>query len=141
MWTNKILRCVPYSTKYIYTCLPPHPNWDSPTPSPASKVCPPPPEPKGEIHTRLFGRGWESQFRRPEKKLSTLSTLCSIPSLLQPITLLSPPAGLDKFLPASQSEEIRQNGGNFGRASWGVEVEWSQFQLWIWYDCCSETSV
>ncbi len=24
------------------------PNWDSPTPSPASEVSPPPPEPKGE---------------------------------------------------------------------------------------------
>ncbi len=36
--------------------------------------CPSSPEPKGEGHTRLRMR--ESQFRRLEKKLSTLPTLC-----------------------------------------------------------------
>ncbi len=51
-------------------------NWDSPTPFLASECAPPPPKPKGGGLTRLRVRGWgESQFRRLEKKLSTLPTL------------------------------------------------------------------
>ncbi len=51
----------------------PRRNLDSPTPSPASE-CAPPPGTGGGGHTRL--RVGSSQFRRPEKKPSALSTLC-----------------------------------------------------------------
>jgi len=51
----------------------PRRNWDSPSPNPslASECAPPPPEP-GEGGTLACGWGVESQFRRLEKKLSTL---------------------------------------------------------------------
>ncbi len=67
---------------YIYRapqCMSLRRNWDSPNPSPASKCALPPPP-----HQRVAGAHWpaavgvgESQFRRLEKKLSTLPTLCS----------------------------------------------------------------
>ncbi len=50
-------------------------NWDSPTPlSPASVTLPP--EPGGGAHSPAGEGLGESQFRRLEKKLSTLPTLC-----------------------------------------------------------------
>jgi hypothetical protein len=50
----------------------PRRNWDSPTPSPASK-CTPNPGSKGEGHPRLRVRGWESpNFEDWGKALSTL---------------------------------------------------------------------
>jgi hypothetical protein len=52
----------------------PRRNWDSPTPSLASE-CAPPPEPKGWVHSPAGEGLGESQFRRQEKKLSTLPTL------------------------------------------------------------------
>ncbi len=64
-------------------CLSLRPNWDYPTPSPASECVtpPPPPEPKEEGNTLACGwRGGgegRSQFGRLEKKPSTLSTLCA----------------------------------------------------------------
>jgi len=58
----------------------PRRNWDSPAPSLASE-CAPPPRTKegGGVKNRLRVRGWGShnQFRRLEKKLRTLPTLCS----------------------------------------------------------------
>jgi hypothetical protein len=54
----------------------PRRNWDSPNPSLASE-CAPPPEPKGGGAHSPAGEGLgEPQFRRLEKKLSTLPTLC-----------------------------------------------------------------
>jgi hypothetical protein len=48
----------------------PRRKWDSPNPSLSSECAPPP------MHIRLRVRGWgEFQFRRLEKKLSTLPTL------------------------------------------------------------------
>jgi hypothetical protein len=60
-----------------------------PTPFPQASV-PPTPEPKGGGHTRLRVRGaWgESQFRRLEKKLSTLPALCNFNWDLRPAVLL-----------------------------------------------------
>ncbi len=51
----------------------PRRNWDSPDPSPASECALPPPDQRVGENTRL--RLWGSQFRRLEKKLSTLPTL------------------------------------------------------------------
>jgi hypothetical protein len=60
---------IPRVPQYLF----PRPNWDLPNPFPASE-CVPPPEPGGERHTCLRGRG--SQFGRMEKKKpSTLSVL------------------------------------------------------------------
>jgi hypothetical protein len=54
----------------------PRRNLDSPSPSPASEWAPAP-EPKGGGAHSPAGEGvGESQFRRLEKKHSTLSTLC-----------------------------------------------------------------
>ena len=54
----------------------PRQNWDSPNPSPASECALPPPRTKGlGAHSLRLKRWGESQFRRLEKKLSTLSTL------------------------------------------------------------------
>jgi hypothetical protein len=72
-------------SSYIYRapqCISHRRNWDSPYPSPPSecKVCLPP-SPRttgwGGTHHTAKGLG-ESQFRRLEKKLSTLPTLCSL---------------------------------------------------------------
>jgi hypothetical protein len=65
---------------YIYSepqCMSPRRNWVSPNPlSPASVTLPP--EPKGAGTHSPAGEGLgESQFRRLEKKLRTLSTLRS----------------------------------------------------------------
>ncbi len=59
-------------------------NWDSPNPSPASE-CALPTRTKGwgGGHTRQRLRGvGEFQFRRLEKKLSTLPTLCRCPTVM-----------------------------------------------------------
>ncbi len=57
-------------------------KWDSPNSSLASE-CAPPPRIKGGGGALACGRGvGESQFRRLEKKLSTLPTLCSVVKLL-----------------------------------------------------------
>jgi len=68
---------VPQST-YIYRapqCMSPRWNWDSPTPLAASE-CALPPGPKGGgAHSPAAKGVGESQFRRLEKKLSTLPTL------------------------------------------------------------------
>ncbi len=65
---------------YIYRvpqCMSPRRNWDSPTPSRASEWVPLPPEPGGGGANSPAGEGLgESQFRRLEKKLSILPTLC-----------------------------------------------------------------
>ncbi len=53
-------------------------NWDSPTPSLASECAPPPGTKvgRGGGHSPAGEGLGESQFRRLEKKLSTLPTLC-----------------------------------------------------------------
>jgi hypothetical protein len=61
-------------------CLSPHRNWDYPIFLSLSRkrVCPSPPEPKGGTHPPAGDGVGESQFRRLQKKLSTLSfILCS----------------------------------------------------------------
>ncbi len=55
----------------------PRRNWDSPYPSLASE-CAPPARTGGALSPEGDGLG-ESQFRRLEKKLSTLPTLCLSP--------------------------------------------------------------
>jgi hypothetical protein len=59
----------------------PRRNWDSPTPS-LSSECAPPPGTKGGDHLPAGEGLGESQFRRLEKKLSTLPTLCADVSVL-----------------------------------------------------------
>ncbi len=55
----------------------PRRNWDYPTPSPANE-CAALSEPKGGGAQSPVGEGvGEFQFRQLEKKLGTLSTLCS----------------------------------------------------------------
>ncbi len=54
----------------------PRRNWDSPTPSPASECAPSPGTKGGGAHPPSGEGVGESQFRRLEKKLNTLSTLC-----------------------------------------------------------------
>jgi hypothetical protein len=69
------------TTKYLYIYTEYHSECPlvgigtPPTPLPQASV--PPPEPKGGVggHTRLRVGGGESQFRRLEKKLSTLPTM------------------------------------------------------------------
>jgi hypothetical protein len=57
-------------------CMSPRRNWDSPNPSLASE-CAPPPRTGGEGAHSPAGEGLgKSRFRRLEKKLSTLPTLC-----------------------------------------------------------------
>jgi hypothetical protein len=53
----------------------PRRNWDSPTPSLASECAAPHPGTKGGAHSPMGEGLGESQFRRLEKKLSTLPTL------------------------------------------------------------------
>ncbi len=77
-----IITLNPQST-HIYRvpqCMSLRRNWDSPTPSLASEYATPP-EPKGggEAYSPAGGGVGESQFRRLEKKLSTLPTLCLNP--------------------------------------------------------------
>jgi hypothetical protein len=69
-----------------------------PTPLPQASV-PPTPEPKGGGHTRqrVGGMG-ESQFRRLEKKLISLPTLCNLNWDLRPAVLL-PAAASASSLP------------------------------------------
>ncbi len=65
------------TTKYhrVPQCMSPSWNWDSPNPSLAIESAPPP-EPKGGgAHSPAGEEVGESQFRRLEKKLSTLPTL------------------------------------------------------------------
>ncbi len=70
------------STKYICTsrvpqCLSPRWNWDSPTPSPASKCAPP--ESRGGggyLHTRLRVRGWGSPNTDDWRESLLLCLLC-----------------------------------------------------------------
>ncbi len=50
----------------------PRRGWDSPTPSLASECVPPPGTKGGRVHSRASEGLGESQFRRLEKKLSTL---------------------------------------------------------------------
>ncbi len=68
-------------------CLSARPNWDSPTLS-STSVCVPPPGTKGGGGDTLaclwgVGAGGKSQFRRLEKKPSTLSTLWSKPESMK----------------------------------------------------------
>ncbi len=56
----------------------PRRNWDSPTPFLAGACAPPPWTNGGKAHSPAGDGLGESQFRRLEKKLSTLSTLCSL---------------------------------------------------------------
>ncbi len=55
----------------------PRRHWDSPTPSLSLASVPLPPGPRGEAHSPAGEGLGESQFRRLQKKLSTLPTLCS----------------------------------------------------------------
>jgi hypothetical protein len=59
----------------------PRRNWDSPTPFLACKYAPTPPSHGGGggAHSPACEGFWDSQFRRLEKKLSTLPTLRSLP--------------------------------------------------------------
>jgi hypothetical protein len=69
--------CQTQST-YIYRipqCISPRWNWDNPTPSPRRRVCTPPLVPGGGAQSPAGEGLGESQFRRLEKKLSTLPTL------------------------------------------------------------------
>ncbi len=61
--------------KEYMQCMSPRRNWDSPNPSLASECAPPPPEPGVGGHSPAGEGLEESQFRRLEKKLSTLPTL------------------------------------------------------------------
>jgi hypothetical protein len=61
--------------KYHMQCMSPRRNWDSPTPSLASECAPPPRTVCGGAHSPAGEGLEESQFRRLEKKLSTLPTL------------------------------------------------------------------
>jgi hypothetical protein len=62
--------------KRVPQCMSTRQNWDSPNPSLASE-CAPPPQNRGEGAHSPAGEGLgKSQFRRLEKKLSTLPTLC-----------------------------------------------------------------
>ncbi len=69
---------LPCTTKYVYRYKEYHSvstrrNWDSPNPSLASECAPPP----------RTGEGLgDAQFRRLEKKLRTLPTLCPVPYIL-----------------------------------------------------------
>ncbi len=80
-----LLKCPCISQKSdiprVPQCLSLRPNWDSPTPFPLSKCapCPPGTQSGGGTHS-CKGMG-ESQFRRLEKKISTLSNLWSIPEM------------------------------------------------------------
>ncbi len=53
----------------------PRRNWDSPNPSPACESAPPPRTGGGGAHSPAAKGVGEFQFRRLEKKLSTLPTL------------------------------------------------------------------
>ncbi len=64
----------------------PRPNWNSPTPSPASERAPlllPEPKEGGEAHSPEGEGVGESQFRRLVKKLRTLPTLCISGGIVQ----------------------------------------------------------
>jgi hypothetical protein len=56
-----VLYIKPQSTNILVPtvpqCLSPRPNWDTPPPLPQASV-PPPPNHRGERHTRLRVRGW-----------------------------------------------------------------------------------
>jgi hypothetical protein len=54
-------------------------NWDYPNPSPAGEYAPSPLILGGGAHSVPRKGVGESQFRRLEKRLSTLPTLCSYP--------------------------------------------------------------
>ncbi len=58
-------------------CMSPRRNWDFPNPSPPSEHALPPGPKGGGAHSPASKGMGESQFRRLEKKLSTLPTLCS----------------------------------------------------------------
>ncbi len=58
-------------------CMSPRPNWDSPTPSPPSVVCSPPPEPKGGTLACGWGGGGVP-IRTTGEKPNTLSILLGI---------------------------------------------------------------
>jgi hypothetical protein len=77
MW-RKTRVLVPQSTyiNRVPQCMSPRRNWDSPTPLSQARV-PLPPEPGGAHSPAGEGLG-EFQFRRLEKKLSTLPTLVSL---------------------------------------------------------------
>ncbi len=69
---------------YLSQWYSPRRNWDSPTPLSRQQVCPSPRNQRGGGHTAHLPAGeglGESQFRRLEKKLSTL-LLCWPPSKL-----------------------------------------------------------
>ncbi len=68
----------PKKYKYRPQCVSPRQNWDPPTPLPQASVTSElPPESKGGGTHSPAGEGvGESQFRRLEKMLSTLPTVC-----------------------------------------------------------------
>jgi hypothetical protein len=64
--------------EYHVHCMSPRRNWDSPTSRSRQRVCPPPPGTKGGGAHSPAGEGLgESQSRRLEKHLSTLTILWS----------------------------------------------------------------
>ncbi len=79
MW-RKTRVLAPQSTyiNRVPQCMSLRRNWDSPTPFLASYSMPLPPEPRGAAHSPAGEGLGESQFRRLEKKLCTLSTLVSL---------------------------------------------------------------
>ncbi len=75
---------LPPQSTYIYRapqCMSPRRNWDSPTPLAAGECSLPPGPMGGGTHPPAAKGVGETQFRRLEKKLSTLPTLCLPPSL------------------------------------------------------------
>jgi hypothetical protein len=71
----------PQNIYRVPQCMSPRRHWDSPTPSLGSE-CAPPPEPGGEAHSPSGEVTGASQFRRLEKKLTTLPTLLGKGSVL-----------------------------------------------------------
>jgi hypothetical protein len=73
--------------KSTTVCMSPRRNWDCPNPSALSRqrVCPSPQNRWGGTHACGWGVG-ESQFRRREKKLSTLPTLWFLLLFIKPMT-------------------------------------------------------
>jgi hypothetical protein len=57
-WTEKLSDSDIHKVGRVVSFFSSRRNWDSPNPSPAGEC--PPPGPRGERHTRLRERGWES---------------------------------------------------------------------------------
>ncbi len=110
-------------TKYHMQHMSPRRNWESPTHGLASECASPPPEPKGRGADSPAGLGLgESQFRRLEKKLSTLPTLC-----LQ---------GIDLFVENSHISAEVCVGGSHTFGTWNIPPSFKGrlYSIWICAD-------